>query len=108
MPDTAQVNRSISTVRTELEFLRDSGVLMPQQFDSIMAQLPQNGEQSKYVDPRYSGQQFGPQPQMFNQVSQAAQDPNHPANPQNPKVTSSHPDWEERKGKETRCGVVPD
>jgi len=40
MPDTAQLNRSISTVRTELEFLRDSGVLSPQQLDSILAQLP--------------------------------------------------------------------
>lgn len=40
MPDAAQVNRSISTVKTELEFLKDSGVLSPQQMDSILAQLP--------------------------------------------------------------------
>jgi len=40
MPETAQLNRSISTIRTELEFLRDSGVLSPQQLDSILAQLP--------------------------------------------------------------------
>ena len=43
MPDTAQLNRSISTVRTELEFLRDWGVLSPQQLDSILAQLPACG-----------------------------------------------------------------
>jgi hypothetical protein len=86
MPDAAQVNRSISTVRTELEFLRDSGALSPQQFDSILAQLPQNGQQSAYVDPRYGGQQWGPSPQMFNQMSTAAQNPQSPANPDHPKV----------------------
>ena len=87
MPETAQVNRSISTVRTELEYLRDSGVLLPQQFDSIMAQLPQNGQQSNYIDPRYGGQQWGPPPQVFNQMSAAAQNPQSPANPEHPKVT---------------------
>jgi hypothetical protein len=46
MPEPAQINRSLSTVRTELEFLRDSGVLLPQQLESIMAQLPQNGQAS--------------------------------------------------------------
>lgn len=40
MPDTAQVNRSLSTIRTELEYLRDAGVLSPPQLQSIMAQLP--------------------------------------------------------------------
>lgn len=40
MPDVAQMNRSISTIRTELEYLRDSGVLSLQQLDSITAQLP--------------------------------------------------------------------
>lgn len=40
MPDTAQVNRSLSTIRTELEYLRDAGVLLPTQLQSIMAQLP--------------------------------------------------------------------
>ena len=89
MPEPAQVNRSISTVRTELEYLRDSGVLLPQQFDSIMAQLPQNGQQSSYVDPRYGGQQWGPSPQMFNQMSAAAQNPQSPANPEHPKVRNS-------------------
>lgn len=40
MPDTAQVNRSLSTIRTELEYLREAGVLSPPQLQSIMAQLP--------------------------------------------------------------------
>ena len=40
MPDIAQVNRSLSTIKTEMEFLRDSGVLAPPQFQSILAQLP--------------------------------------------------------------------
>jgi len=107
MPDTAQLNRSISTIRTELEFLRDSGVLSPQQLDSILAQLPvsmqllllflnktglltvisqQNGQQSQYVDPRYGGQQWGPPAPVFNQIAQQAQNPDSPAHPQNPNV----------------------
>lgn len=40
MLDTAQVNRSLSTIRTELEYLRDAGVLSPPQLQSIIAQLP--------------------------------------------------------------------
>lgn len=40
MPDPAQINRSLGSIRTELEYLRDSGVLSPPQFSSIMAQLP--------------------------------------------------------------------
>ena len=40
MADKAAVNRSLNTVRTELEYLRDSGVLSPPQFNSIVAQLP--------------------------------------------------------------------
>ncbi len=40
MGDKAGINRSLNNVRTELEYLRDSGVLHPQQFQSIMAQLP--------------------------------------------------------------------
>jgi hypothetical protein len=40
MPDTAQINRSLSTIKTELEFLQASGVLSNPQFQSIMAQLP--------------------------------------------------------------------
>lgn len=40
MPDAASINRSLSSIRTELEFLQASGVLNPQQFQSIMAQLP--------------------------------------------------------------------
>jgi hypothetical protein len=103
MPEPAQINRSLSTVRTELEFLRDSGVLLPQQLESIMAQLPQNGQASvslndtldlpdlslvfqQYVDPRYGGQQWGPSPPQFTQITQAAQDPQSPAHPQNKHV----------------------
>jgi hypothetical protein len=40
MPDPAQINRSLSTIRTELEFLQASNVLSGPQFQSIMAQLP--------------------------------------------------------------------
>jgi len=86
MGDKAGINRSLNTIRTELEYLRDSGVVSNPQFQSINAQLPQPGGQpSPYVDPRYSGQ-----PQMNpSQIAQQAQDPNHPANPQNP----HHHEW---------------
>ncbi|KIN06309.1 hypothetical protein OIDMADRAFT_112043 [Oidiodendron maius Zn] len=55
MPDPAQINRSLSTIRTELEFLQASNVLSGPQFQSIMAQLPgQNGMQAQYVDPKFA------------------------------------------------------
>ena len=38
--EPAAANRSLSTIRTELEFLRDSGLLRPEQYQSIMSQLP--------------------------------------------------------------------
>ena len=38
--EPAAANRSLGTIRTELEFLRDSGLLNPAQFQSIMSQLP--------------------------------------------------------------------
>lgn len=40
MTDKASATRSLSTIRTELEYLRDSSILAPAQFQSIMAQLP--------------------------------------------------------------------
>lgn len=40
MPDNAGVSRSVSTIRTELEYLQNSGILSPPQLQSIMAQLP--------------------------------------------------------------------
>ena len=40
MADKAQINRSLNTIRTELEYLRDAGILAPPQFNSIAAQLP--------------------------------------------------------------------
>jgi len=86
MPDVAQVNRSLNTIRTELEYLRDSGVVSPPQFQSIMAQLPQQGgAPSPYVDPKFT------QAQQFNPaiVAQQAQNPNNPAHPDNPK----HHEW---------------
>jgi hypothetical protein len=90
MPEPAQINRSLSTVRTELEFLRDSGVLLPQQLESIMAQLPQNGQASQYVDSRYGGsygqQQWQPSGPQFSQIAAAAQNPQSPANPGHAKV----------------------
>ena len=36
----ASITRSLNTIRTELEYLRDEGVLSPPQFGSIEAQLP--------------------------------------------------------------------
>jgi len=87
MPDAAQINRSLSSIRTELEFLQASNVLSPPQFQSIMAQLPgQNGSASQYIDPRFAQpqQQFNP-----GQLAQQAQDPNNAAHPQNPK----HHEW---------------
>ncbi|KAL5113467.1 hypothetical protein ACEQ8H_008659 [Pleosporales sp. CAS-2024a] len=87
MPDAAQINRSLSTIRTELEFLVSSGVLSPPQFQSIQAQLPQqNGQPSPYADPRYvsGANQFNP-----SLVAQQAQDPNNPAHPSHPK----HHEW---------------
>jgi len=97
MPDPASINRSLNTIRTELEFLRDSGVLQPMQFDSIMAQLPHDGKPSMYVDPRYAPQQQQGQYQQpppysvppFQQIAQEAQNPQNPAHPQNPQ----HHQW---------------
>ncbi|KAF2083936.1 hypothetical protein K490DRAFT_60017 [Saccharata proteae CBS 121410] len=87
MGDAPQTNRSLNTIRTELEYLRDSGVLSPPQYQSISAQLPQHGgAPSQYVDPYYQsgGQMLNP-----SQIAQQAQDPGHPAHPQNPK----HHEW---------------
>jgi hypothetical protein len=39
------------------------------------------------VDPRYGGQQWGPSPPQFTQISQQAQDPQSPAHPQNKHVS---------------------
>ncbi|MCJ1453229.1 hypothetical protein MMC28_003575 [Mycoblastus sanguinarius] len=92
MGDKAGINRSLNTIRTELEYLRDSGVIIPPQFQSIMAQLPQpGGAPSPYVDPRYA--------QGANYVdpvnlAAATQDPNHPANPNHPK----HNEWAKKLG----------
>jgi hypothetical protein len=87
MSDPAQINRSLSTIRTELEYLASSGVLAPPQLQSIQAQLPNpNGQPSQYIDPRYvsGNQQFNPA-----LIAQQAQDPNNPAHPKNPK----HHEW---------------
>ncbi|KAL2003510.1 hypothetical protein VTN02DRAFT_3605 [Thermoascus thermophilus] len=37
---TAMTNRSLRTIRTELEFLTDASVITPQQLSSILSQLP--------------------------------------------------------------------
>ncbi|MDI1492216.1 MAG: hypothetical protein OHK93_003428 [Ramalina farinacea] len=92
MPDTAAINRSLSTCRTELEYLRDSGVLSPPQFQSIIAQLPQSGgAPSQYVDPRYAQGSNNIDPSA---IAQASQDVNHPANPNHPK----HGEWAKKLG----------
>ncbi|KAI9641542.1 hypothetical protein NHQ30_010354 [Ciborinia camelliae] len=87
MPDQASINRSLNTIRTELEYLQQCGAVAPAQFQSIMAQLPQgNGQQSQYIDPRYDPNDgFNP-----SKITQEAQDPTHPAHPQNPKVCHMH------------------
>lgn len=102
--EPAAANRSLNTIRTELEYLRDSGLLNPAQFQSIMNQLPvrnlrlpnqplaetsnktqqPGGVPSNYIDPRYAQ---GPNYVNMPQLAQAAQDPNHPANPEHPKVS---------------------
>ncbi|KAJ4372385.1 hypothetical protein N0V83_004159 [Neocucurbitaria cava] len=87
-PDPAQINRSLGTIRTELEYLAAAGVLSPPQLQSIGAQLPQpNGQPSQYVDTRYvnGANQFNPA-----LVAQQAQDPNNPAHPDHPNVRQSH------------------
>lgn len=38
--EPAAANRSLSTVRTELEYLRESGLLNQAQYQSIVTQLP--------------------------------------------------------------------
>ncbi|KAK4693088.1 hypothetical protein P7C71_g4242, partial [Lecanoromycetidae sp. Uapishka_2] len=85
MGDKAGINRSLNTVRTELEYLRDSGVVSYPQFQSIMAQLPPQYAQGNphYADP------------MPTAIAQAAQDPNNPANPKHPR----HSAWASNLGK---------
>ncbi|KAL9116367.1 MAG: hypothetical protein Q9187_007109 [Circinaria calcarea] len=51
MPDPAQVNRLLSTIRTELEYLRDAGVLQPPRLQSIRAQLPRRLNLSSSISP---------------------------------------------------------
>ncbi|KAK4976510.1 protein that induces appearance of [PIN+] prion when overproduced [Elasticomyces elasticus] len=90
MGDKAGITRAVNTIRTELEYLRDSGVVSEPQFQSILSQLPQpGGFPSQYVDARYSGQPF-----PASAISYAAQDPNHPANPHHPK----HGEWAKKLG----------
>jgi len=58
-----------------------------------MAQLPQNGQASQYVDSRYGGsygqQQWQPSGPQFSQIAAAAQNPQSPANPGHAK----HAEW---------------
>jgi len=89
MPDAAQISRSLGTIRTELEFLANSGVLSGPQLQSIEAQLPHNGQPSQYVDPRYVNGHEGFNPAV---IAQQAQDPNHPAHPEHPK----HHEWADK------------
>ncbi|KNG46601.1 glycosyl hydrolase family 16 [Stemphylium lycopersici] len=87
MPDTAQINRSLGTIRTELEYLVSSGALTAPQLQSIQAQLPQpDGQPSQYIDPKYVDGRNHFNPAL---VAQQAQDPEHPAHPNHPK----HHEW---------------
>ncbi|KAG7010160.1 hypothetical protein G7Y79_00001g004320 [Physcia stellaris] len=100
MGDKAGINRSLNNVRTELEYLRDSGVLAPPQFQSIMAQLPQSGGvPSQYTDPRYAQGSNNIDPSA---IAQASQDPNHPAHPKHP----NHGQWAKNLGSRLGNAVV--
>ncbi|KKK12112.1 hypothetical protein ARAM_003201 [Aspergillus rambellii] len=48
---SAMTNRSLRTVRAELEFLADASVITPQQLSSILSQLPNQGERSVSAPP---------------------------------------------------------
>lgn len=50
---SAMTNRSLRTVRLELEFLADASVISPQQLSSILSQLPRENERQTSV-PRES------------------------------------------------------
>jgi len=100
MPEPAQILRSLSIIRTELEFLQASNVLSGPQFNSIMAQLPEhNGMQAQYVDPKFATGE-----PMFNPslVAQQAQDPNNAAHPKNPK----HHEWAKNMASRFGSAVV--
>ena len=117
MPDPAQILRSLSIIRTELEFLQASDVLSGPQFNSIMAQLPVRSlfsvpslvrnpsvdfcsfedrltvrimKAHNGMQAQYVDPKFATGEPMFNPslVAQQAQDPNNAAHPQNPKVGS--------------------
>ncbi|KAK8902517.1 hypothetical protein QC760_009021 [Botrytis cinerea] len=47
MPNQSSVNRSLSTIRTELEILSQNDVLSLPQFQSIMAQLPKMAQEDQ-------------------------------------------------------------
>ncbi|RDL38871.1 Uncharacterized protein BP5553_03211 [Venustampulla echinocandica] len=88
MPEKALINRAVSTISVECEFLLERSMLSKPQFQSIMAQLPKKGAiPSPYVDPRFNpsrAQQFDP-----TALAREAQDPKNPAHPDHPK----HDEW---------------
>lgn len=109
MPEKALINRAVSTISVECEFLQERSMLSKPQFQSIMAQLPvcphlvrssikpktnnsppiqkKGAVPSPYVDPRFNpsrAQQFDP-----TALAREAQDPKNPAHPDHPK----HDDW---------------
>ncbi|KAL3482497.1 SH3 domain-containing protein [Aspergillus californicus] len=45
----AMANRSLRTVRSELEFLADASVITPQQLSTILSQLPNSSESERQV-----------------------------------------------------------
>jgi LAS seventeen-binding protein 1/2 len=93
MPDPAQINRSLSTIRTELEFLQESKVLSPPQFQSIVAQLPVRS-------PRYSVlPSYQSQLTPLNDRAKTARPPNTstPAFPS--QASNSAPAWWRNKHK---------
>ncbi|ATZ58535.1 hypothetical protein BCIN_16g02930 [Botrytis cinerea B05.10] len=83
MPNQSSVNRSLSTIRTELEILSQNDVLSLPQFQSIMAQLPQqNGSQTQYTDYRYNPT-TNSNPQKMAQEDQDLNHPEHLAHRKN-------------------------
>ncbi|KAJ5816444.1 hypothetical protein N7447_008677 [Penicillium robsamsonii] len=77
---SAMTTRSLRMVRTELEFLADSGVITPRQLSSILSQLPSDSEASRAVNASSPPRQQA-QPVPVQHVPVQAQPPPGPYTP---------------------------
>ncbi|KNG89961.1 SH3 domain protein, partial [Aspergillus nomiae NRRL 13137] len=75
---TAMTNRSLRTVRLELEFLADASVITPQQLSSIVSQLPQENTERSTSERSVSVPQSQP-PVQRHQPPVAAPTPIQPS-----------------------------